>query len=97
MKGGKLAKVVLQLYVTGWTPQSDAALRNVKVLFKQLKAQYSLEVVDLLADPDIAERERVIATPMLIKRSPLPVRRIVGDMSEQKELLEGLGLVGDGK
>ena len=94
MKGGKLAKVVLQLYVTGWTPQSDAALRNVKGLFKSLNAPYSLEVIDLLRDPDVAESERVIATPMLVKRSPLPVRRIVGDLSEKDELLEGLGLEG---
>lgn len=93
MKGGNHAKVVLQLYVTGWTPQSDAAVRNLKLLFKQLNKPYSLEVVDLLSDPAVAESERVIATPMLVKRSPLPMRRIVGDLSEKQELLEGLGLV----
>lgn len=97
MKRGTGVKLALQLFVTGWTPQSDAALKNLKGLFKAMKVQYSLEVVDLLGDPDIAERERVIATPMLVKRSPLPVRRIVGDMSEEKELLEGLGLVGNGR
>lgn len=91
-KGGTGPKVALQLYVTGWTPQSDAALRNVKVFFKTLGKPYTIEVVDLLHDPDVAEKERVIATPMLVKRSPLPMRRIVGDLSERSELLAGLGL-----
>ena len=91
-KKGK--QIVLRLYVTGQTPNSVRAMVNLKkVLEKDLKGIYELEVIDVLKNPQLAEDEKILATPMLSRILPLPVRRIIGDLSNKEKVLLGLDLV----
>lgn len=84
---------VLRLYVTGMTPQSMRATENIKLFCEQhLHGQYNLEVIDLYQKPKLAEGEQIIAAPTLIKKLPLPLRRIIGDMSKTERILVGLDL-----
>lgn len=86
-------KYVLKLYVTGDTPRSDRAISNLKVLCEEhFPNEYKIIVVDVLKQPDLAEKEKIIVTPTLIKESPLPQIRIIGDLSELKTVLMGLGI-----
>lgn len=84
---------VLRLYVTGLSPQSVHAIANVKKLCEEnLQGHYELEVVDLNQQPQLAQGEQIIAAPTLIKKLPLPLRRIIGDMSKTERVLVGLDL-----
>jgi circadian clock protein KaiB len=84
---------VLWLYITGTTPQSVRAIANVKQICEEyLKGRYELEVIDLYQQPQLARGEQIIAVPTLIKKLPLPLRRIVGDMSKTERVLMGLDL-----
>jgi len=84
---------LLRLYVTGTTPQSVRAIANVKKICEEyLKGRYELDVVDLYQQPQLAQGEQIIAAPTLIKRLPLPLRRIIGDMSKSERVLVGLDL-----
>jgi len=84
---------VLRLYVTGTTPQSVRAIANIKKLCEMhLKGRYELDVVDLYQQPQLARGEQIIAVPTLIKKLPLPERRIIGDMSRSERVLAGLNL-----
>ncbi len=84
---------ILRLYVTGATPQSVRAIANVKKLCEEhLQGRYELEVVDLYQQPQLAEGEQIIAAPTLIKKLPLPLCRIIGDMSKAERVLVGLDL-----
>jgi circadian clock protein KaiB len=84
---------ILRLYVTGATPQSVHAIANVKKICEEyLKGHYELEVVDLYQQPQLAQGEQIIAAPTLIKKLPLPLRRIIGDMSKSERVLVGLDL-----
>jgi len=84
---------VLRLYVTGTTPQSLHAITNVKKFCEEyLKGRYELEVIDLYQQPQLAQGEQIIAAPTLIKKLPLPLRRIIGDMSKSERVLVGLDL-----
>lgn|SRR5271157_4073874 len=84
---------VLRLYITGATPQSMRAITNVKIICEEhLKGRYELEVVDLYQQPQLAHGEQIIAAPTLIKKLPLPLRRIIGDMSKTERVLVGLDL-----
>ena len=84
---------LLKLYVTGMTPQSIHAIENLKQICEDhLKGRYNLEVVDLYKNPDLAAGEQIIAAPTLIKKLPLPLRRIIGDMSNTDRVLVGLDL-----
>ncbi len=86
-------KYVLRLYVAGINPRSSAAIRNVtQVCEEALKNRYELTVVDLYKQPTLAKGEQIIAAPTLIKRLPEPLRRIIGDMSNEQQLLVGLDL-----
>lgn len=86
-------KYLLRLFVTGTTPQSVRAIANIKeICEKHLKGRYELEVVDLYQQPDLARGEQIIAAPTLIKKLPLPLRRIIGDMSGTEKVLVGLDL-----
>jgi len=86
-------KYVLTLYVAGMTPKSVRAISNVKNICEEnLKGQYDLEVIDLYQNPQLARGEQIIAAPTLIKKLPLPLRRIIGDMSATDRLLVGLDL-----
>ena len=83
----------LRLYVTGASPNSTRAIANLKAICENyLKDNYELEVIDVYQQPLLAESEQVIALPMLLKMSPAPVRRLIGDMSDLDKVLKGLGL-----
>jgi len=87
------AKYILRLYVTGTTNRSVTALTNLKKICEQyLEGQYDLEVIDLYQMPSLALKEQIIAAPTLIKKLPLPFRRIIGDMSNEEHVLHGLDL-----
>lgn len=84
---------LLRLYVTGVTPNSVRAIENIKHICEEhLHERYRLEVIDLYQQPELAEGERIIAAPTLIKELPLPLRRIIGDMSSHERVLVGLDL-----
>ncbi len=86
-------RYVLRLYVTGLTPRSIIALESTKRTCEEfLKGRYDLEVIDLSKRPALAEGEQIIAAPTLIKKLPLPLRRLVGDLSDQERVLLGLDL-----
>jgi len=84
---------LLRLYVTGSTPQSVRAIANIKKVCEEyLKGRYDLEVIDLYQNPGLAKGEQIIAAPTLIKKLPVPLRRVIGDMSDIERLLVGLDL-----
>lgn len=91
---GEKTKYVLALYVSGATPRSRRALANVKEICEQLlNGRYALEVVDIFQNPTRLGHEQVIAAPTLIRRSPLPVRRFIGDdLSDKGRLTSELVL-----
>lgn len=83
----------LRLFITGATPNSMRAVSNIKQICENhLSGNYSLEVIDVYQQLDIAEKEQLIALPLLIKKRPLPERRLIGDMSDTQKVLKGLGL-----
>lgn len=85
----------LRLFVTGMTPRSTRAVARVKGLCEaRLAGRYELTVVDIYQQPALARIDQIIATPTLIKCSPLPVRRLLGDFSDADRVLAGLGLDG---
>lgn len=76
-------RVELDVYVAGTTDRSTDAVRNLTGICERLfGSHYDIRVVDVLQDPDAAERQRIIATPTVVRRLPLPSRRIVGDLSD---------------
>lgn len=84
---------VIKLYVTGQTPRSRTAIANLRKLCEeQLEGAYELIVIDVLERPQLAEDEKILATPTVIKELPLPVRRIIGDLSDTERVLIGLDL-----
>jgi circadian clock protein KaiB len=91
----KTEKYLLRLYVTGSTPASVRAIINIRKLCEEhLLGRYDLEVIDLFQKPHLAEGEQIIAAPTLIKKLPLPLRRVIGDMSNFERVLVGLDLRG---
>lgn len=90
-RGGILSKYTLKLFITGHNPRADAAIANLRrICDEELKGAYSLEIVDVLENPEVAETDRILATPTLIKRLPPPLRRVIGDMSDRDKVLLGL-------
>jgi circadian clock protein KaiB len=86
-------KYVLRLYVTGMTPRSTRAIQNIKkICDEELKGRCDLEVVDIYQRPMLAEGEQIIATPTLVKKLPLPLRRFIGDLSDMERIVLGLDL-----
>ena len=86
-------RYILRLYITGMTPRSAQAIENVRAICEEhLHGAYELEVVDLYQQPVLAKGEQIIAAPTLIKRLPLPLRRVIGDMSNTDRVLIGLDL-----
>ena len=84
---------VLRLYVTGMTPRSTRAVENVRAICEQhLQGRYDLEVIDIYQQPTLAKGEQIIAAPTLIKKLPLPLRRVIGDLSSTEKVLLGLDL-----
>jgi len=94
ISGSEKEKYILRLYVTGKTFRSTMAITNLKKICDEyLEGQYDLEVIDLYKKPSLAKDEQIIAAPTLIKKLPLPFRRIIGDMSDKEKVLMGLDLV----
>lgn len=84
---------VLRLYITGATPNSTRAVQNIKTICaRYLEGRYELLIVDIYQQPELASQEQIVASPTLVKVLPLPVRRLVGDLSEQDKVLAALGL-----
>jgi circadian clock protein KaiB len=86
-------RYLLRLYVTGMTPRSTEAIARTKAICEErLAGRYELEVIDIYQQPILAKGEQIIATPTLIKKLPLPLRRLVGDLSNRQRVLLGLDL-----
>lgn len=79
-------KYELKLYVAGNTPKSAAALNNLKKYCEEyLKDQYKIEVIDLLIHPQLAEGDQILAIPTLVRKVPVPIRKIIGDLSNEEK------------
>ena len=86
-------KWVLHLYVAGQTPKAVTAFNNLKLICEeQLKGKYHIEVIDLLKNPQLARDDQILAIPTLVRKLPLPVRNIIGDLSNTERVLVGLDL-----
>lgn len=87
------AHYTLRLFVAGASPNSVRAITNLKAICAEhLDGRHTLEVIDARHNAELAQREQVIALPLLIKDAPAPVRRLIGDMSDTARVLRGLGL-----
>lgn len=87
------ANWVLRLYIAGQTPKSLAAVSNLRrICDEHLAAQYQIEIVDLLEAPQLAEGDKIIAIPTLVRKLPEPIRKIIGDLSDTEKTLVGLQL-----
>jgi len=87
----KKGDYVLRLFITGASPNSVRALTNIKgVCENYLKGRYKLEIIDVYQQAEIAEKEQLVALPMLIRKKPLPEKRLIGDMSDIQKVLNGL-------
>ena len=83
----------LRLYVAGQTPKSLTALNNLKKICKEhMDEQYRIEVIDLLANPQLARGDQILAIPTLVRNLPTPIRKIIGDLSNTEKVLVGLDL-----
>lgn len=84
----------LRLYVAGQTPRSVAALANLRAICdSHLQGKYRIEVIDLLANPERARADQIVAIPTLVRKLPPPVKRIIGDLSNRERTLVGMALV----
>jgi circadian clock protein KaiB len=83
----------LRLYVAGQTPKSLAALRNLKTVCQEhLAGRYDIEVIDLLVNPRLAKDHQIVAIPTLVRKLPVPIRKLIGDLSDVESTLVGLDL-----
>lgn len=86
-------KYELRLYITGNSPESKKTIKRLKdILGEELEGKYKLEVIDIKENPQIAEEEKILVTPVVEKKLPKPVKRIVGKLSDKEEVLSGLNL-----
>lgn len=93
-KKGTNDKWVLRLYVAGQTPKSITAFANLtKICEEQLKGKYSIEVIDLMKNPQLGAVDQIFALPTLVRKLPVPVRKIIGDLSNTERVLIGLDLL----
>ena len=84
----------LRLFVSGASPNSVKAINNlIEICETHIRGQYNLEIIDVYQQKNLAEQEQIVALPMLIKRLPLPLRKLLGDMSQKEKVLEGLGVI----
>ena len=84
---------VLRLYVAGMSPRSQEAIRNVTAICQEhLAGRYDLQVIDIYQQPVLAKGEQIIAAPTLIKKLPLPLRRLIGGMTQEEKFIVGLDL-----
>jgi len=91
-------KWVLRLYVAGQTPKALTAFANLKrICEEQLKGRYTIEVIDLLENPQKGVADQIFALPTLVRKLPVPVRKIIGDLSNTERVLVGLDLLPAGQ
>ena len=87
------AEWTLRLYIAGETPKCKAALINLKkICEEQLRGKYKIEVIDLLVNPQLSKEHQILAIPTLVRKLPVPVRKIIGDLSNTERVLVGLDL-----
>ena len=87
-------KYRLKLFITGQTIRSERAIANLRrICKKKMESDFDLVIIDVLEQPQVAEDEKILATPTLIKEFPPPVRRIIGDLSDTNQVLLGLELL----
>jgi circadian clock protein KaiB len=93
MKKQKAAEWQLFLYIAGQTPKSITALANIKRYAEEhLQGIYSIEIIDLLVNPQLAEGDQILAVPTLVRKFPEPIRKIIGDLSNEEKVLVGLNI-----
>ena len=86
--------IELKLYVAGQTPKSLAALANLKKICNEhLEGKYKLHVIDLVKSPQLAQGDQILAIPTLVRNLPVPIRKIIGDLSDVQRVMVGLNLV----
>lgn len=84
----------LKLYIAGKTPKAETALRNLnKYCEEYLEGRYKIEIIDLLKKPQLAEGDQIFAVPTLVRKVPEPMRKIIGDLSNEEKVLVGLNIV----
>ncbi len=84
----------LRLYIAGKTPKSVTALTNLrKYCEEHLQGKYKIEIIDLLVQPQLAEGDQIFAVPTLVRKVPVPIRKIIGDLSNEEKVLVGLNIV----
>ena len=84
----------LRLFVSGTTPRSSRAIQNIRALCEErLQGRYELKVIDVYQHPERLQAERVVVTPTLVKKLPLPLRKIIGDLSDTERVLVALNIV----
>ncbi|MCH9639060.1 MAG: circadian clock protein KaiB [Betaproteobacteria bacterium] len=89
-----MPRYLLKLYVTGQTPQSRRAMQNLrKICETELTGGYEIEVVDILKSPALAEQDKILATPAVIRQLPEPIKMVIGDLSDRTEVLLGLDII----
>jgi circadian clock protein KaiB len=94
IKGRENGRYVLKLYVSGITPNSIKAIKNIETICRDhLKGRVELEIIDIYKEPERAREAQIIAVPTLIKNFPQPLRRLIGNLSDDEKILVGLGLV----
>lgn len=87
------AQWALKLYVAGTGPKSIAAFANLrKICEEHLKGEYEIEVIDLIAHPQLAKGDQILAVPTLVRKLPVPIRKIIGDLSNTERVLVGLDI-----
>lgn len=90
----KTAKYNLVLYVAGATPRAVAALENLKNICEEhLKGEYTITVIDLVKNPKLAKGDQIVAIPTLVRKLPLPLKRMIGDLADREKVLVGLNIV----
>jgi circadian clock protein KaiB len=88
-----MAEYALKLYITGETPRSRAAIQNLRrICERELAGRFELIIVDVLERPDLAEDDKILATPTLVKELPPPMQRVLGDLSDSEKVFFGLDL-----
>ena len=91
---GSSERYILKLYVTGMTSRSAHAIENLQTFCeKHLAGRYELQVIDVYQQPELTRSEQIVAIPTLIKKLPLPLRRLIGDMSDEERVLVGLDIL----
>ena len=87
-------KPLLKLFITGLTPKAKRAIENLQhVCEEELNGDFEMKVIDVLENPQLAEDEKILATPTVVKVLPAPIRRIIGDLSDKEKVLLGLDLL----